>query len=72
MGGRDFLLPELLIQDHITPGKKHGGMEALCRAPRGEGWMKGGGGGEAGGKVKGTSSAHCWGLENGCGAEGKG
>lgn len=34
--------------------------------------MKDGGGVEAGGKVKGTSSAHCWGLENGCGADGKG
>lgn len=35
------------------------------------GGMRDEGGGEAGGKVKGTSSAHCWGLATGCEAEGK-
>lgn len=31
--------------------------------------MRAGGDGEARGKVKGTSSTRCWGLENRCGAE---
>lgn len=75
LNGRERLSPP----GALNPGSHHIGEKTWrnggtlqSTAEGGEGRMKDGGGGEAGGKVKGTSSAHCWGLEDGCGAEGRG
>lgn len=73
LNGRERLSPPRALNPgshHIREKTWGNGGTLQCTA--GEGRMRDGGGEKAGGKVKGTSSAHCWGLENGCGAEEEG